>query len=72
MLKKIIQQDTGLISKLLLERNRLTIQQIALLTGYREMYLYLPIGWLVGENKIVIIEKDGLIYIDLIQDYAIN
>lgn len=69
MLKEIIEHDAELIGQLLLERKRLTIHEIENITGYREMYLFLPLGWLLREHKIVIIEKDESTYIDLIQKH---
>ena len=65
MLKKIIGEDAGLVWQLLSARGMLTIDELKTLTGYREMYVYLTLGWLSRENKIHYLEKDDDLYVEL-------
>jgi len=64
MLKEIIREDAELIWHLLTTNDRLTPEQLEVLTGYRNEYLYLILGWLSKEDRIGFIETtDGLIII---------
>lgn len=58
MLKDLISSDTILITQLLSVHGTLTINELENLTGYREMYIYLALGWLSKENKINYQETD--------------
>lgn len=66
MLTEIIGSDAGLIWQLLSERKRLTVKDFATLTGYREMYIYLPLGWLARENKIVFLQSAEDMFVELL------
>ncbi len=65
MLKEIIGFDAVLIWQLLSEKGTLTIDEIKMLTGYREMYVHLALGWLSRENKINYLELNDNISIEL-------
>jgi len=65
MLKELIGSDAGLIWQILTERGTLTIRDLEKLTGYREMYIHLALGWLSRENKISYLEKNDDLYIEL-------
>jgi len=66
MLTEIIGSDAGLIWQLLSERKRLTIRDFVSLTGYREMYIYLPLGWLARENKIIFSQSAEDMFVELL------
>jgi hypothetical protein len=66
MLTEIIGSDAGLIWRLLSERKRLTIRDFVSLTGYREMYIYLPLGWLARENKIIFSQSAEDMFVELL------
>ena len=65
MLKELINSDTKLICDTLAEKGMLTIHALEVITGYREMYIYLALGWLSKENKINYVEKNDDLYIEL-------
>ncbi len=65
MLKELINSDTKLICDTLAEKGMLTIHDLEVITGYREMYIYLALGWLSKENKINYVEKNDDLYIEL-------
>jgi len=65
MLKHLIGTDAGLVWQLLSERGKLTIDELSRLTGYRELYVYLALGWLSREDKIHYLEKNDDLYIEL-------
>lgn len=65
MLKKLIAQDAQLVCQLLFRRKGLTIDELREVTDYREMYIYLVIGWLTKEDKIVCFDDDGELSIAL-------
>lgn len=65
MLKELIASDALLISQLLSSHEMLKIEECVDMTGYREMYIYLVLGWLSKENKISYLELDNELYIKL-------
>ena len=69
MLKAMIGADAGLIWQLLSERGSLSIDELKKLTGYREEYLYLSLGWLSREGKINYLEKNDDLYVELSNSY---
>lgn len=66
MLNNLIGADAGLVWQLLSERGMMTIDDIEKLTGYRQMYVYLTLGWLSRENKIHYLEKNDILYVELV------
>lgn len=67
MLNNLIGADAGLVWKVLSERGIMTIDDLEKVTGYRQMYVYLTLGWLSRENKIHYLEKDDDLYVELIR-----
>jgi len=65
MLKEIIGVDAGFIWRLLSEKGRLSIEELEKLTGYREMYIHLALGWLARENKINYLELEDTLSVEL-------
>jgi len=65
MLKELIRADTVFLSQLLSFHGMLTIKDLEKLTGYREMYIYLALGWLSKEDKIRYLEKDDDLYVEI-------
>ncbi|MFV0417444.1 MAG: winged helix-turn-helix domain-containing protein [Dysgonomonas sp.] len=65
MLKELIAQDADSICQLLLRRKSLTIDELREATGYRDMYIYLVIGWLTKEDKIICLDGGGDLNITL-------
>lgn len=63
MLKREIRVDANLINGLIRESKELTVSKLQELTGYREAYINLVLGWLLKENKILYKEKDDGLYI---------
>ncbi|NDV97407.1 hypothetical protein D0T84_21265 [Dysgonomonas sp. 521] len=63
MLKKIISSDSVFIHQLLSSNGVLKIEQLMDMTGYREMYIYLVLGWLSKEDNICYLEKEDGLYI---------
>lgn len=65
MLKELIRSDTVLLSQLLSSHGMLTMKELEKLTGYREMYIYLALGWLSSEDKIRYLEKNDDLYVEI-------
>jgi len=65
MLNNLIGADARLVCQLLCERGMMTIDDIEKITGYRQMYVYLTLGWLSRENKIHYLEKNDNLYVEL-------
>jgi len=65
MLNTLIGEDAGLVWNLLSKKGMLTIQELIRLTGYRESYIHLALGWLSRENKICYLEQDDNLMVAL-------
>lgn len=63
MLKREIGVDARLVTRLIGEHKELSIAELQNLTGYREAYINLVLGWLLKEDKILYKEKDDGLYI---------
>jgi len=50
------------IWSLLSDYGPLTIQEIEEHTGYNEKFIFMAMGWLTKENKILLSEKQGFLY----------
>jgi len=65
MLKNDIGINAGTIWRLLSDKERLSLKEITEITNYQVFYVSLALGWLARENKIVFIEENGVLYIEL-------
>jgi hypothetical protein len=65
MYKNDIGINAGTIWNLLSVKGALSIREIGELTGYRELFIFLSLGWLLRENKIRFFEKSGLLHVEL-------
>ncbi|MDR2954708.1 MAG: winged helix-turn-helix domain-containing protein [Prevotella sp.] len=65
MLNELIRADTTFIIQLLSSYGTLAIKELEELTGYREMYIYLALGWLSKEDKVRYLEKDDGLYVEI-------
>lgn len=66
MLKKEIGANAGIVWKLLSDKGRLSVSEIAKQTALTESQVGFALGWLSKENKICFNEKNNTIYADLI------
>lgn len=57
--------NAGTVYKHLSERGRLSLRKIGELIHRRESSLYLSLGWLMREDKIVVLEIDGEWFFEL-------
>lgn len=64
MYKQDIKINSDLIWNLLSDVNALSIEEIEELTGYNEKFIYMALGWLLKENKILLTEKYGTLYVE--------
>jgi 3-methyladenine DNA glycosylase AlkD len=64
MYKQDIKINSDLIWNLLSDVNALSIEEIEELTGYNEKFIYMALGWLLKENKILLTEKHGSLYVE--------
>jgi 3-methyladenine DNA glycosylase AlkD len=64
MYKQDIKINSDLIWNLLSDVNALSIEEIEELTGYNEKFIYMALGWLLKENKILLTEKHGVLYVE--------
>lgn len=65
MLKHLVDSDALLIGQILSQKEMVSVQELGLITGYRESYIHLILGWLLKENKILFSEKEDNLYIEL-------
>ena len=65
MLKNDIGINAGVIWQLLSNEGALSIRQIGELTSYNDKIIYLALGWLSRENKILFIYKNEILYLEL-------
>jgi hypothetical protein len=65
MYKTDIGINAGVIWRLLSDKGALSIREIGEFTHYREMFLFLALGWLAREDKIRFYEKEGALYVKL-------
>lgn len=68
--KKDIGVYAGTIWSLLSERGKLDIRKIGECTGFKESAIILALGWLARENKIEMLDKNGILYFELIPMYS--
>lgn len=62
---KEVESHAGNILSLLSRSNKnLSIREIGDLTNYRDKAIFLALGWLLRENKIVCFEKNGALCIE--------
>ena len=66
MLKNDIGIYAGTIWQHLSERGFLTIRKIGELTGLKESLIFLALGWLLREDKIRLVDKNGSLHAGLI------
>ncbi len=59
--------NAGEIWNLLYVKGALSIKKIGEFTHFREMLIYMSLGWLSRENKVHFFEKDGTTYVALNQ-----
>jgi len=65
MMNNLIGEDAGIIWNILYERGSLSVEELAKMTGYRELYVYLALGWLSRESKIRYFEKEDELIVKL-------
>lgn len=66
MLKNDIGINAGIIWQLLSDKGKMTIRQIGELTGFKEEFIYLSLGWLARENNIRFFTEEELVYVELL------
>jgi len=65
MYKNDVGINAGVIWRLLSEKKELSIIEIGELTNFREPFIFLALGWLLREDKIIFFEKNGVGYVRL-------
>ena len=65
MYKNDVGINAGVIWRLLSEKKELSIIEIGELTNFREPFIFLALGWLLREDKIIFSEKNGVGYVRL-------
>jgi len=65
MKKKDIGIHAGIIWNLLSENGPMTVREIGEKTNSKDSMIYLALGWLSRENKIIFTEKNGDTYAGL-------
>ncbi|GEM_PF-1741022 len=65
MLKELIGTDAKYIKELLIPEGKLTIEDLERLTGYRNAYIFLVLGWLTKEGSISYREAENTLIIIL-------
>lgn len=65
MIKNDVGFYAGDVYTLLSEKGRLSIRKIGELTQRRDSHIFLSIGWLLRENKIIALERDGELFFEI-------
>lgn len=65
MMKSDIGINAGSIWHLLSVKGKLSIRQIGEYTHYKDSFILMAIGWLSRENKILVSDRNGTLYIEL-------
>lgn len=65
MMEKDIRMKAGVIWRLLSDKGILSVRELAELTNYTKVLLFLALGWLSREDKIRFQDRDGTLYIGL-------
>lgn len=72
MTDNAIGANAGNIWRLLCTKGSLSVRQIGDYTHYKDSLILLAIGWLSRENKVLISDRNGSIYIELSAVYPEN
>lgn len=70
MIKNDIGINAGTIWQLLSEKGELSVNEITELTGYKESYALLALGWLARENKIQLSDNNGILHVALNRPFS--
>lgn len=65
MIKADIGELAGKIWHALVERGSLSIRKIGEITSSKESYIFLALGWLAREEKIIFRDRHNVLYVDL-------
>ena len=65
MYKNDVGINAGVIWHLLSENGAMSIREIGEHTNYKEVFIFLALGWLARENKILFFEKHEVLYVEL-------
>jgi len=65
MLKNDIGFKAGSVWTILCDRGKLSIREIGELTNHKESFIYLALGWLLRENKINCVDRNGTLFFEL-------
>lgn len=65
MTKKEVGELAGTIWHLLSERERMSIRKIGEMTCCRESRIFLALGWLAREGKIIFQDQHDTLYVEL-------
>ncbi len=62
MIKNDVYAHACKISRLLAEKERLSVRKIREITESRESTIFIALGWLAKEGKVKLVEKGGMLY----------
>ena len=65
MTKNDVGTNAGAIWMLLSRKEKMTIREIGELTNCKDTFIYLVLGWLLREDKICFVDKNGILYAQL-------
>ncbi|MCD7900440.1 MAG: winged helix-turn-helix domain-containing protein [Bacteroides sp.] len=69
MIKEDVGSCAGAIYALLSEKGKLNLRKIGEYTRRRESSIYMSIGWLLRENKILVSKENNELYYELQHTY---
>lgn len=67
MFKSNIRHNAGIISHILFEKGKIDFTDICKSTNMEDNQVYLALGWLANEGKIVLSSYDGSLYVEKMQ-----
>lgn len=68
MNKNLISIEAKVVWQLLHAKGTLSMREIGIQTKINEINLGFAIGWLVQENKVHLVMKDRLLYVELVDE----
>jgi len=64
MIKNDVGMNAGNILSLLSDKGKLTIREIGEFTHYKDKVIFIALGWLLREDKISCVDRDGALYFE--------
>lgn len=64
MIKSDVGMNAGSILTLLSDKGRMSIREIGDYTHYKDKAIFMALGWLLREDKVIFMDKNGLLCVE--------